>query len=593
MNLLSKIQSPRDLKTLTLSDLEHLAKEIRHAIIDVMAINGGHLGSNMGIVELSLALHRTFDAPIDRLIFDVSHQTYPHKLLTGRQKEFPTIRQYKGLSGFANPEESEYDTFFAGHAGTALSLGLGTAKARDLSHENFHVIPIIGDATFTCGLTLEALNNLPHDLKRFIVILNDNNMSISDNVGAITKILEGNCKTHFEQFGFEYVGLIDGHNLSELLDILESVKHCDQPILLHAKTLKGKGLEVAEQNPIPWHGCSPFDKVTGEKLAKTSTKSKFPQIFGKHIEKMAERDPAIVIVTPAMPLGSCISPLMKKFPERCIDVGIAEGHAVTYSGGIASDPSKKVVCSIYSTFLQRGLDNLFQDVCLQNAPVVFALDRAGIATGDGITHHGIYDISFLNAMPNMVICQPRDGHLLKELLESAFDWKRPTTLRYPNMAIDEPNLPIRQRPLGKGEILKKGSEVALVALGHMVNLAQEVSAILEEEGISTSIIDPIFVKPIDSDLFIDVFMSHKCVVTLEEHAVNSGLGMILNAFYLNNRLSGIRMLNFGIPDTFLHQGSHKEMLASIGLDSVSVAAQILKDYAEENIDAYDHRTISS
>lgn len=593
MKILPTIHSPQDLKELSMAELELLAQELRQTIIDVMAINGGHLGSNMGIVELSIALHRTFDSPRDPFIFDVSHQVYPHKLLTGRQKEFPTIRQYKGLSGFANPEESPHDQFFAGHAGTALSLGLGMAKARDLSKDDFHVIPVIGDATFTCGLSLEALNNLPHDLKNFIVLLNDNNMSISDNVGAITHILGKDAATHFEQYGFKYIGPVDGHNLPELLETFEKIKNSDQPILLHAKTVKGKGLEVAEQNPIPWHGCSPFDKVTGKKLAKAASKAKFPQIFGKHLEKMAAKDPSIVTVTPAMPHGSCITPLLHDHPDRCIDVGIAEGHSVTYCGGIAKDPSKKVICSIYSTFLQRAFDNLFQDVCLQKAPVVFALDRSGIATGDGVTHHGIYDISFLNAMPNMVICQPRDGHLLKELLESAFDWKRPTAIRYPNMGTQEPDLPIQKRPLGKGEVLKKGSEVALVALGHMCTIAHEVHALLEEEGISASIIDPIFVKPLDTELFTNVFLSHKCVVTLEEHAVNSGLGVILNTFAMRSGFSNVQIFNFGIPETYLHQGSHSEMLASIGLDAQSIAQQIIKDYAEENIDAYDHRSFST
>lgn len=583
MNLLDTIAGPRDLNSLSPIDLEDLAKDIRCRIIDVMAINGGHLGSNMGIVELSIALHKVFDSPTDRFIFDVSHQSYPHKLLTGRQEAFPTIRQFKGLSGFTNPEESVHDHFFAGHAGSALSLALGVAKSRDLNGEDFHVLPIVGDATFTCGLSLEALNNLPVDLKRLIVVLNDNNMSISMNVGAITKILSKESAPFFERYGFEYVGPVDGHNLKELIPLLENLKGRERPILLHALTVKGKGLEVAERNPISWHGCSPFDKVTGEKVAKTSSKPKFPQIFGRHLEKMAEKDPSIVTVTPAMPLGSCISPLMKKQPTRCIDVGIAEGHSVTYAGGIASDPSKKVVCSIYSTFLQRAFDNLFQDVCLQKLPVLFALDRSGIATGDGITHHGIYDISFLNAMPNMVICQPRNGHVLKELLESVFDWKRPTALRYPNMGTSEPDLPIQKRRLGKGEILEKGTDIAIVALGHMMETAKEVRTLLKGQGIEVTLVDPIFVKPLDSELFANIFMSHKCVVTLEEHAVNSGLGVIVNTFAIRNGFREVSLLNFGVPETFLHQGSHKEMLQSMGLDAETLADQIANEYAEETL----------
>lgn len=536
--LLSTIQSPQDLKTFSLEQLKSLAQEIRHSIIDVMAINGGHLGSNMGIVELTIALHRLFESPEDKFIFDVSHQTYPHKMLTGRFQAFPTIRQYKGLSGFAHPEESKHDHFFAGHAGTALSLALGVAKDRDLQQEKNHILPIIGDATFTCGLALEALNNIPQDLKRFIIVLNDNNMSISNNVGAITKILDQKAKTcapFFEQYGLNYIGPVDGHNIEQLLKIFTEIKDLEKPTLLHVLTVKGKGLEVAEQNPIHWHGCSSFDKVTGEKLAKSSSKPKFPQIFGRHLLKMAEKDPSIVTVTPAMPLGSCITPLMQKYPERSIDVGIAEGHAVTFSGGIASSRNKKVVCSIYATFLQRAFDNLFQDVCLQKIPVVFALDRSGIATGDGVTHHGIYDISFLNAMPNMVICQPRNGHVLKELLESAFNWQRPTAIRYPNMGTEEEDLPLQKRKLGKGEVLAKGSDIALIALGHMYKTAMEVRSILAKEGISSSVIDPVFVKPLDSELLADVFMSHKCVVTIEEHAVNAGMGVILNTFAVRNK----------------------------------------------------------
>jgi len=581
--LLPTIKSPQDLNPLSLEELTQLAEEIRHSIIDVMAINGGHLGSNLGIVELTLALHKVFNSPIDKFVFDVSHQCYPHKILTGRLDAFPSIRQFKGLSGFTDPEESEHDHFYAGHAGTALSLGLGLAKARDLNGEGEHILPIIGDATFTCGLALEGLNNLPQNLGRFITILNDNNMSISNNVGAITKILNDRpdrSAPFFTQYGFEYVGPIDGHNLETLLKTLEGLKEHTRPVLLHVVTVKGKGLNAAEENPIPWHGCAPFDKVTGIKLAASSSRPKFPKVFGTHLMKMAEKDPSIVTVTPAMPLGSCITEFMHKYPDRCLDVGIAEGHSVTFSGGIGADRSKKVVCSIYSTFLQRAFDNLFQDVCLQKIPVVFGLDRSGIATGDGITHHGIYDISFLSAMPNMVICQPRNGQLMKELMECAFDWQRPTAIRYPNIGTDEPDLPLQKRPLGKGEILQKGSDIALIALGHMCTTAFEVAGLLAEEGLSVSVVDPIFAKPLDSELLTNLFMSHPYVATIEEHAVNAGLGMLVNTFAVRNQFTDIRLSNFGVPETFMHQGSHKEMLASIGLDPASIAHQILKEHAE-------------
>ena len=619
--LLSKIQTPRDLDTLPIESLELLAQEIRTKIIDVLSINGGHLGSNLGIVELSIALHKVFNSPQDKMIFDVSHQSYPHKLLTGRLSKFAKIRQFKGLCGFSHPKESPHDHFYAGHAGTALSLGLGVGKNRDLSERSEHILPILGDASLTCGLTLEALNNIPKDLKRFIVILNDNKMSISQNVGAMTHILsrlvnnptcnklyqdiEGllskvpgygqslikhghklkesiknlvSSAPFFEQFNLAYVGPVDGHDLGKLISILEALKDCSQPVLLHVMTEKGKGMETAIQNPTLYHGCKPFDKITGLFLPSTASKSTYPQIFGRHLLKMAENDPDLIAITPAMPAGSCLDELMAKFPEKCIDVGIAEGHAVTFSGGIAYGKNKKVVCSIYATFFQRAFDNLFQDVCLQELPVVFAVDRAGISGPDGSTHHGIYDISFLNAMPNMVICQPRDGHVLKELLSSAFSWNRPTAIRYPNMATDEKDAPIEKRELGTAEVLHSGKEIAIIALGHMCQIAIATRAILLTHGIDATIIDPVFVKPLDSDLFYQILLSHKYIVTIEEHALNGGLGMIFNTFILKNKFNHIQVLNFGIPDTFLEYGSHKEILNELGLTPESIALNIFQEF---------------
>ncbi len=621
MNLLNQIQSPEDLKNFPLAALEQLALEIRQKIIDVMAINGGHLASNLGTVELTIAIHKVFSSPDDKLIFDVSHQSYPHKMLTGRINKFDKIRQFKGLCGFSNPKESPHDHFYAGHAGTALSLALGVAKNRDLAKRDEHIMPILGDASLTCGLTLEALNNIPKDLRRFIVILNDNKMSISQNVGAMTHILSrflNNPKSNklyqefeslvskipgygqslakqghklkeslknlvstapfFEQFNLDYVGPVDGHDIGKLITVLEALKYSEKPVLLHVVTVKGKGMDTATENPISYHGCKPFDKVTGRFLSSPS-KPTFPQIFGRHILKMAENDPSLVAVTPAMPAGSCLDDFMERFPERCIDVGIAEGHAVTYCGGIAYGKKMKVVCSIYATFFQRAFDNLFQDVCLQELPVVFAVDRGGISGPDGSTHHGIYDIAFLNAMPNMVICQPRDGHVLKELMESAFSWNSPTAIRYPNMATDEVQKPVCHRALGSAEVLAQGKEIAIVSLGHMCQTAMKVREILEQEGIEATIIDPVFVKPLDSDLFCNVLLTHKFVVTIEEHSLNGGLGMILNNFILQNKFNQIQVLNFGIPDTFLEQGSHKELLQEIGLNPETIASQILKEFA--------------
>ena len=582
--LLDKINSPSELKGLQLFELQKLSEEIRQRILEVLSVNGGHLSSNLGIIELTIALHRVFDSPKDRFIFDVSHQSYPHKLLTGRNPLFPKIRQYKGLCGFCHPKESEHDTFFAGHAGTALSLALGVAKARDLSKRANHVLPILGDASLTCGLTLEALNNIPRDLSRFMIILNDNARSISENVGHIKDVLLKGPSDFFGPFGLDYVGPIDGHNLEQLIKTFESLKDREKPVLVHVMTVKGQGMPIAIANPTPYHGARPFDLCSGKFLPNPSGRPTFPKIFGRHLFKMAERDPSIVTVTPAMPAGSCLDDFMKSFPDRCLDVGIAEGHAVTFGGGIAHDRTKKVIVCIYATFFQRAFDNLFQDVCMQNAPVVFALDRAFLSGPDGSTHHGIYDIAFLNAMPRMAIAQARNGHLLKELLESAFSWNCPVALRYPNLETDEPDLPIEYRPLGRGEILVQGTGVLLLALGHSCLTALRVREILSLSGISATVVDPIFIKPLDGELLNSLLPSHHLVATIEEHAVNAGLGMIFNSFLVQNEWKGVNVLNFGIPDRFVEFGSHKELLREIGLDPEMIATRILtKIYADRAI----------
>jgi len=617
----SEIPSLTQIKKMSIQELETLASNIRQEIIDVLSLNGGHLSSNLGIVELTIALHAVFDSPKDRFIFDVSHQSYPHKLLTGRKDSFHTIRQYKGLCGFTHPKESAHDHFFAGHAGTALSLALGVAKARDLKKESFHVLPIIGDASLTCGLTLEALNNIPKDLSKFLVILNDNNMSISKNVGAITNILsrflsnptankiyheieqllskipnvgaslakQGQRCTEslknlvstapfFEQFGLSYVGPIDGHDIEKLLDVLTALKHDPKPTLLHVLTTKGKGMETAINNPTGYHGCKPFDKVTGI-FHPTNTKPTFPQIFGKHLLKMAKADPSIVTVTPAMTAGSCLDPLFEEFPSRCIDVGIAEGHAVTYAGALAKDKNLKVVCSIYATFLQRALDNLFHDVCLQESPVVFAVDRGGISGPDGSTHHGIYDISFVQSMPGIVICQPRNGQILKELLESSFSWRKTTIIRYPNMATEEGTASIQPRKLGKGEIILEGEEIAIFFLGHMNSVALQAKILLEKEGIHPTLVDPIFIKPLDEELLQKIVSSHKYIVTLEEHSVQGGLGSAINQWLMKNNIRDIQVLNFGVPDLFLDHGSYGDIVKDAGLSPEQISQAIVQAFS--------------
>lgn len=618
--LLSQISSPEQIKHFSVESLKLLATEIRRKIIDVMAINGGHLASNLGIVELTIALHRVFDSPNDKFIFDVSHQSYPHKLLTGRFPDFDRIRQFKGLCGFCNPKESKHDHFYAGHAGTALSLGLGVAKNRDVSKRHEHILPIIGDATLTCGLTLEALNNIPRNLRDFIVILNDNEMSISENVGAVKYILSRffnhprsnkiyneleslltkvpalgtqlakqghkikeslknlfSTAPFFEQFNLDYVGPIDGHDIDKLISVFEALKRNPHPVLLHVLTVKGQGMETATLNPISWHGCKPFDKGTG-KFLPTKPQISFPQVFGKHILEMAKNDPSLLAVTPAMPTGSCLQEFMKTFPERCLDVGIAEGHAVTFCGGIAYGKKMKVVCSIYATFLQRAFDNLFHDVCLQQIPVVFAIDRAGISGPDGSTHHGIYDIAFLNAMPNMVICQPRNAQLLKELLESAFSWGLPTAIRYPNMATEETNTALMNRQLGIGEVLVTGRKLAIIAIGHMCYTAIKVRELLLPYGIEATIVDPVFLKPLDQDLFYTILTQHAYIVTLEEHSLSGGFSSIFNQFIIHNKFYQLQVLNLGIPEAFIEQGSYQDLIQEVGLSPQAIAKKILLEF---------------
>lgn len=616
--ILDQIKSPKDVQKLSIAELNTLAAEIRKRIIEVMAVNGGHLASNLGAVELTIALHKCFNSPDDKFIWDVSHQTYTHKILTGRNEEFSKIRQHNGLCGFSNPKESPHDHFYAGHAGTALSLAMGVAKTRDLLKNENYIIPIIGDATLTCGMSLEALNNISKDMKKFILILNDNAMSISQNVGAITKILRrliNNPTTdkiyhefdaliskipsvgesiskhgqkitesiknlvspaaYFQQYGLSYIGPIDGHDMKRLVEVFEAIKSSDWPIVLHVCTNKGHGMEEAIKNPTSYHGAKPFSIETGKFLPATSNAPTFPKIFGKHILAMAEADPSIIAVTPAMSAGSCLDDMIKKFPDRCLDVGIAEGHAVTFAGGLAYGGQLKVVVSIYSTFLQRAFDNLFHDVCLQELPVVFAIDRAGISGPDGSTHHGIYDIAFLNAMPNMVITQPRDGHVLKELMESAFSWKKPAAIRYPNLATEESLAPLVERRLGKGEVLRNGKGMLIIGLGSMNKAALAVAEKLLKFGIDATVLDPVFIKPLDEELLIKLFETHTMLVTIEEHAVSSGLGAILNHFLNTKNIQSVQTLNLGVPALYIEQGSHSDIMKSIGLTPDQITQSIV------------------
>lgn len=632
--LLDQIDGPETLKKLSPAKLRLLATEIRQRIIEVMSLNGGHLGSNLGTVELSIALHKVFHSPKDRFIWDVSHQSYTHKLLTGRNARFDTIRQHEGLCGFSHPKESPHDHFHAGHAGTALSLALGVAASREIEQEDFHVIPIIGDATLTCGLSLEALNNIPSDLKKYIVILNDNRMSISKNVGAITHILSrflSNPTTHrisqeiknflskvpsiggtlskqgkklteslknlvspavfFEEFGLSYIGPIDGHDLDKLIDTFERVKHSPTPVIIHVMTNKGEGMPEAIENPVSYHGVKPFDIESGKMYPQTTQKPTFPKIFGDHLLEMGKKDPSIVVITPAMIAGSQITSFYEQFKERCFDVGIAESHAVTFAGGLAKSGKCKVIVSIYATFLQRAFDNLFHDICIQELPVVFCVDRAGISGPDGTTHHGIYDLSFLNAMPHMVICQPRDGTLLKELLDSAFSWEKVVAIRYPNLPTFLVDRPMRYLPLGKGEVILEGKEILILALGHMHEMALEIVVLLQEKGFSPTLFDPIFIKPLDENTLKRLLSTHSHLVTLEEHSSHSGIGAILNHFIAQEGIHLTTIQNFGIPEMYVQHGSNNILLKELGLSAPLIAEKVIQKVHENKhstLDKYAH-----
>lgn len=622
--LLETIQGPQDIKKFSTQQLKQLCQEIRERIIEVVSINGGHLSSNLGSVELTVAFHKAFNSPLDKICWDTSHQVYPHKLLTGRNKDFPSLRQFEGLCGFTDPRESPHDHFYAGHAGTALSLALGLAHSRDLHGGDDFIVTVLGDAALGCGVTLEALNNIPPDLKNFVVVLNDNAMAISKNVGAVTRILSrllnnptsnkfysdinhlirkipsyGHTLANkgkrikeslknlvspavfFEQYGLSYVGPIDGHSMEDMISVFEQVKESKGPVVVHALTEKGHGMtDGMRQNPINWHGAKPFCPKTGKLQAKSSSAPTFPKVFGQYMLKMADQDPHLMVITPAMSLGSCLDPLMEKYPSRCLDVGIAESHAVTFAGGLAKNRGTRVVLSVYSTFLQRGFDNLFHDVCLQEVPVVFAIDRGGIAGNDGATHNGIYDLAWLNAMPNMVIAQPRNGQVLKELLESAFSYQRPVSIRYPNLGTEvQEEVPLKRRDLACGEVLAQGEDILVIALGHCCKMALEVRDLLKRDcAANVTVLDPVFVKPLDAELLHRLLKTHQRIVTIEEHSLRGGLGSIINNFLMRNEYYEAQSLNIGIPDQFVHHGSHKALCEAIGLTAEAASKRIIQHF---------------
>ncbi|GAB7386838.1 1-deoxy-D-xylulose-5-phosphate synthase [Bacillaceae bacterium] len=606
---LEQIDSPEKLKKLSVEELNELAKEIREFIIHKLSVTGGHLAPNLGVVELTLALHYVFDSPEDKLIWDVGHQTYVHKILTGRARRFDTLRQYRGLCGFPKRSESEHDVWETGHSSTSLSAAMGMAIARDLKGETHKVVAIIGDGALTGGMALEALNHIGHEQKDLIVILNDNEMSISPNVGALHKYL-GKLRTAqhyqkakaelehllhripavggklaktlerikdslkyllvsgvlFEELGYTYLGPIDGHDIEGLLECLRQASHTKGPVLVHVITKKGKGYAPAEKNSDTYHGVSPYKIESGEQLKKAGPPS-YPSIFTDTLIRLAREDERIVAVTPAMLSGSGLSKFAKEFPDRCFDVGIAEQHAMTMCGGLAIQ-GMKPVCAIYSTFLQRAYDQVIHDICRQKLNVFIAVDRAGLVGADGETHQGVYDIAFLRAIPNIVLMMPKDENEMQHMIKTAIDYDAgPIAMRYPRgngvgVKLDEE---LKALPIGKAEIVDEGREVAILALGPMVQIAQEASAVLREEGWQPMIVNARFVKPLDEELLLSLARENYSVVTLEEGCFYGGFGSAVREFYAQAGFHHMVVESIAIPDYFVEHGSVAELRAETGL----------------------------
>jgi len=617
MGLLEKINCPADLKKLKPGDFPALAEEIRELIIEVVSKTGGHLSSNLGVVELTIALHYLFDAPKDKIVWDTSNQTYTHKLLTGRRNEFPTLRQYGGLSGFAKREESVYDVFNAGHAGTGMSAAVGIAEARDLRGEDYKVICVVGDGALTAGMSYEGLNHAGASKKDLLVILNDNEMSISKNVGALSsylnRIITGQFVTRlkaeaksilraipkigasvikaverveesakgliapgilFEELGFRYVGPIDGHNITHLLETLENVKKLKGPILVHVITKKGLGYEPAETDSVFFHSAPPFIRETGEPRKRSSIPS-YTTVFSNTLIKLAKEDKRIVGITAAMCDGTGLGKFAKEFPDRYYDVGIAEQHAVTFAAGLAVQGLKPVV-GIYSTFLQRAYDQVLHDVCVQNLPVVLCIDRGGLVAEDGTTHHGVFDYAYLRHIPNMTVMAPKDENELQHMIKTAIDHPGPIAVRYPRgSGVGVPLAKVIQPiPIGQGDLLLEGDELAIIAVGYPVHQALKAAAILEEEaGIRVSVVNARFVKPLDRSLICRVAQRSKYLITAEEHALQGGFGSAVLECLADEDIRPLAIRRIGIPDQFIDQGPQDLLRQKHGITVGRIVAE--------------------
>ena len=617
--MLEQINSAADLKKLKLNEKIVLSQEIRDYIIDVVSKNGGHLASNLGIVELTLAIHNVFDLNKDKLIWDVGHQSYVHKILTGRKEELKTIRKLDGLAGFPKTSESETDCFNTGHSSTSISAAMGMAKARDLKKENHSVIAVIGDGALTGGMALEALNHVGSSRTNMIVILNDNEMSISKNIGGINKLLTrlrakkkytvsnkkgrkiiekipfiGNYivkivtrlkksikqlilpRMYFEEIGFKYLGPVDGHNLEDLEYILSRAKELDEPVLIHVLTKKGKGYKPAEDNPDKFHGIGPFNIETGESTKKKS--KDYSKAFGEKLIELAEKNEKIVAITAAMRDGTGLKDFSIKFPERFFDVGIAEQHALTFAAGLAKEGMIPFV-PIYSSFYQRAYDQVIHDICIQKLPVIMCVDRAGCVGNDGETHQGLYDMSFFNLIPNITIMAPKDFEELAQMMEFAIELKAPVVIRYPRGGEAdikfEKHEDIKQ---GQAEVLQEGKDISIIGIGKMTATAMKVANELQKEGLSAEVINARFLKPLDCDKISKSIEKTKFVITIEDGTEIGGLGSSIKEIIVNKNLEGVKIKCFAYPDEFIKHGSVPELEELYGLDYKNIVS-----YIKENV----------
>ena len=614
---LENLRLPEDIAKLSYEEMAGLAQEIRDVMIQTVSRNGGHLASNLGVVELTLALHKVFDTPRDRIVFDVGHQSYVHKILTGRLDQFGTLRTYKGICGFPRRDESVHDAFGAGHSSTSVSAALGIALARDLRGEKHKVVAVIGDGSLTGGLAFEGMNHAGHLKRDLIVVLNDNEMSISKNVGAVSHYLAKMRLTptyswakhniefflrripaigdsvantaermkdsvkyllvpgmFFEELGFTYLGPIDGHDLPLLVEVMEKARSMRTPVLVHVLTQKGKGYPPAECQADKFHGVGPFCIESGKALKGVQAPT-YTSVFGDAMVEIAASNPDVVGITAAMSGGTGLDAFAAKFPDRFFDVGIAEQHAVTMAAGLASQ-GKRPVVAVYSTFSQRAFDSLIHDVCLQNLPVILALDRAGLVGEDGPTHHGAFDLSFSRLIPNLTIMAPKDEAELRDMLHTAMSINGPVLLRYPRGRSDGFTMAEQPAllPVGQGEWLRQGGEVVFCAVGAMVQAALKAADILKTNGISAGVVNARFVKPIDEELLCKIAKQARYIVTLEENCLMGGFGSAVMETLNSAGLAAPRILRLGLPDRFIEQGSREELLECLGLDPVSIAEKV-------------------